>query len=149
MPSPREAIIKRLVEVMEGVPSIRKVYRNNPQPSEALLPAAVVFEADEETDAPPDQDRHRSGARPFIVTMRPEIWLWVSSGPATVGTELNAIRDDAIKAILSDPQIDTLAGVNGRVRYESSRSALAAGRAMEGQYVMTFAISYVLKASEI
>lgn len=149
MSSARENIIDRITDILAGVPSICKVYRNNPNPSEALLPAAIVFEADEEVEAPPDQDTHRSGARPYLVTMRPEIWLLVSDAPSTVGTELNRIRDDVLKAILTDTQIDGIAGVNGRVKYESSRSALAAGRTMQGQIVMTFAITYVLKPSAL
>ena len=53
----REDILARLLEIMATIPNIRSAARNNVDIPEDKLPAAIVFDGDEETDGGTDMSR--------------------------------------------------------------------------------------------
>lgn len=144
----REAILSRLVKILEGAPGIAAVYRNTAQISENKLPAAAVLDADEAADDRDIGRNHRSNAA-NIVTMRPEIVVALAASAAEAGKQLNAWRALIAKRILYDDELQTICGHNGSIRYDGCVTAFAVGRSMQGEMTMTFAIAYVFRPSEL
>ena len=69
--------------------------------------------------------------------------------PQTVGTTLNSLRASLIKAVLTDAQLTTLVGANGRVRYVGCSTHLGHGRSMEGSMAVHFSFAYVLRPEQL
>src|SRR4029077_14569689 len=72
----REDILARLLEVVATIPNIKSAARNrnNSDIPEDQLPAAIVFDGDEDTDDATDVSM-RPPNRPTIVHMAPEILI--------------------------------------------------------------------------
>ena len=144
----REAILARLVEVAAGLDGVATAVRNQDEISERARPAIAVFDADEAADEAAERQDH-PGRAPNIVVMTPEVLILLGAAPASVGPALNALRAKLVKAVLTDPQLLALAGVNGRVRYAGCSTHLGHGRSMEGSMGVHFAFAYVLRPEQI
>ena len=144
----REAILARLVAIAGGFAEIKTAARNQDEVSERVRPAIVVFDADETADDGP-QERGRGGQAPNIVEMTPETLILLGAAPESVGTALNAMRAKLVKAVLTDTQLATLTGTNGRVRYLGCSTHLGHGRSMEGAMSIQFAFGYVLRPDQL
>jgi hypothetical protein len=148
MADQRELVLARLQAIGAAVPGIRTSVRNVIGISENRRPALVVLDADEAVE-----EADLSGSRPFdapmLVVMSPEIFLMVSAAPEDIGTQLNIMRARVMRAVLQDAELRGIVGTNGAVRYAGCGTALAAGRSMEGEMAMTFAIRYALKPAEL
>ncbi len=81
--------------------------------------------------------------------MTPETFILVSKRAEDIGAELNALRCQLIRRVLTDATLRALVGANGSVRYAGCGTALAMGRSMEGEMAVSFAFRYVLKPSEL
>jgi hypothetical protein len=77
--------------------------------------------------------------------MTPEVLILLGALPESVGTALNELRAKLVKAVLTDAQLATLTGPNGRVRYVGCSTHLGHGRSMEGSMGVQFAFAYVLR----
>lgn len=144
MTDKREAILARLVEIMETITGVVAVYRNCPDPNEARMPAVVVFDADEETAPLPDTARYKGPTAPQVMIMRPEVFVVLSARAADAGTRLNEFRARIYKAIVTDEALSDIVGTNGKISLEAGRSGFAVGRAMSSELKLEFSISYVL-----
>ena len=81
--------------------------------------------------------------------MSPEALILLGGTPERVGTALNEMRAKFVKAVLTDAQLATLAGTNGRVRYVGCSTHLGHGRSMEGSMGVHFAFAYVLRPDQL
>jgi hypothetical protein len=145
----REEALARLHEIIDGIEGIRKGYRNLDDIAGIARPCSRMFDGAEglnENAASPGE--HRGGGG-HVLTMRPPIGIALSGTPETIGTELNKMRVKFIKAITTDAALLSICGRNGRIRYEGLTSEIAAGRAVEGESFLLFAISYPLIPSEL
>lgn len=151
MTDKREAILARLVEIVETIPGVATVYRNNPDPNEAKMPAVVVFDADEELADPQPRVSGRGDPATTIqfMVMRPEVHILLSARAADAGTRLSELRSKIFKAVVTDSVIAGLAEANGRITLEACRSGFAAGRAMTSELKMEFSLIYVLRSSDL
>ncbi len=145
----REAILSRLVEVIEGASVFSSVYRNNPNPNEGRMPAAVVFDADEEAASMPDTARYREAGAPQFMTMRPEIYVLIAANAANAGPRLSELRAAVYRAIAEDKELSDLVGTNGRISLSACRSQFAVGRSMQAELRMEFAFTYGLWARDL
>jgi hypothetical protein len=144
----REAILQRLVEIAAGLQGIATVVRNQDEISEHKRPAIAVFDADESADEAAERLDH-PGRAPNLVVMTPEILILLGALPESVGPALNAMRAKLVKAVLTDAQLISLAGVNGRVRYAGCSTHLGHGRSMEGSMGVQFTFAYVLRPEQL
>ena len=144
----REAILARLVEVAGDLAGIKTAIRNQDEVSERARPAIVVFDADETADERAGERGH-SGRAPNIIEMSPEALILLGGTPERVGSDLNAMRAIFVKAVLLDPQLGTLVGANGYVRYVGCSTHLGHGRSMEGSMGVHFAFGYVLRPDQL
>src|SRR5690242_8297257 len=123
----REAILARLVDVAGGIAGIKTATRNQDEVSERARPAIAIFDADETTDERAEERGH-AGRAPNLVEMSPEALILLGGAPESVGTALNDVRTKLIKAVLTDAQLATLVGSNGRARYVGCSTHLGHGR---------------------
>ena len=144
----REEILKRLAEVVGSVAGVSTVVRNTDEISEHKRPAIAIFDADETADERAGQQGYAGGA-PNLVEMTPEVVILLGSKPESVGSKLNALRASLVKAVLSDPQLISLTGPNGRVRYVGCSTHLGHGRSMEGSMAVHFSFAYVLRPEQL
>jgi hypothetical protein len=153
MTDKREAILVRLLAIAGGLNGIAYAARNDINIAEEQLPAAIVLDGEEEVDD--DHLRHNVPAlAPMRVHMTPLVSLWVSERTPDVGSALNALRAALIRAVLFDGQLAALAGEgggrsSGAVRYLGCAPGLIEGRAVIGNMIPRFRISYVLDPSEL
>jgi len=144
----REAILQRLVEIAAGLPGIAMAVRNQDEISEHTRPAIAVFDVDETADERAEQQGH-PGRAPNIVEMTPEVLILLGAKPEHVGPALNELRARLVKAVLTDVQLSTLVGSNGRVRYAGCSTHLGHGRSMEGSMGVHFTFAYVLRPEQL
>jgi hypothetical protein len=148
MTDKREAILQRLTDIAAGLPGIVTAARNQDEISEHARPAIVIFDADETADERAVQRGH-AGLAPNIVEMTPEVVILLGGLPEQVGTALNALRAQLIKAVLTDAQLAALTGPNGRLRYAGCSTHLRHGRSIEGLMAVQFTFTYVLRPADL
>jgi hypothetical protein len=144
----REAILARLVAIADGLAGIKSAVRNQDEVPERARPAIVVFDGDETADEAA-QERGRGGQAPNIVEMSPDTLILLGGTPEGVGTALNTIRAKLVNAVLTDADLASLTGTNGRVRYLGCSTHLGHGRSMEGAMSVQFAFAYVLRPDQL
>ena len=147
MPDLREAILARLVAITAETPGVVSAGRNRVTLSETARPAIIVLDADEAAEE--EEPRGRPGHAPQLVTMTPELFVLLGAPAAEIGAELNAFRRRIVRRVLTDAELLGLAGPNGLIRYAGCATARAAGRSMEGEMSLSFAIRYVLKPTQM
>ena len=151
MADTREDILARLLEVVASIPNLRSAQRNNVDITEEQLPAAIVFDGDEETDDAQDSGM-RPPNRPTLVRMHPEIVIANSSNEA--GTDLTTLRRELIKRVLSDTELNeqivkTGRFGNGAIRYLGCQNDVGWMRSLHGALRAQFMFKYVLKPDEL
>jgi hypothetical protein len=147
----REDILARLLEVVTGIPGMRSVHRNNVDITEDQLPAAVVFDADEETTG--DTTQNRPSNSPIMVQMTPEIVI-AEKTAGQVGSELTALRRELIKRVLFDAELNALIAKSSprgdaAIRYLGCQTDVGWMRSMHGALRAQFNFKYWLKPNEL
>ena len=142
----REDILARLLVVVAGIPNIRTALRNDTEIPEDKLPAAIVFDGDEQTNVT-DIASGRPGSRPYLPEMTPEIVI--AQQADEVGSELTTLRRELIKRVLNDAELKGLVGTNGGVRYLGCQTDLGWGRSLQGALRAQFTFKYPLKIEEL
>jgi hypothetical protein len=147
----REDILARLLEVVASIPNIRSAQRNNVDIPEDQLPAALVFDGDEETDDAADLSM-RPPNRPTVVRMTPEIVIAEQANE--VGSELTTLRRELIRRVLTDSELNeqivkTGRFGNGAIRYLGCQTDLGWGRSMQGALRAQFLFKYSLKPEDL
>jgi len=147
----REDILARLLEVVATIPNIRSAHRNNVDLTEAHLPAAIVFDGDEETSDADDLSM-RPANRPTVVQMTPEIVIVEMSDQ--VGSDLTVLRRELIKRVLNDVELNeqivkTGRNGNGAIRYLGMQTDVGWMRSLHGALRAQFMFKYALKISDL
>jgi len=147
----REDILARLLEVVASIPNLRSAQRNNVDIPEDQLPAAIVFDGDEETADATDASMRPSN-RPTLVTMTPEIVI--AQQADEVGSDITTLRRELIKRVLNDTELnETIVKTgrhgNGTIRYLGCQTDVGWMRSLHGALRAQFAIKYVLKPDEL
>lgn len=151
MADTREDILERLVAVVAGIPNLRSAYRNNVDLTEEQLPAAIVFDGDEETNDDADTSM-RPPHRPSLVRMTPEIVIAQQADEA--GSDLSTLRRELIRRVLTDTVLNeqlvkTGRNGNGAIRYLGCQTDVGWMRSLHGALLARFMFQYVLKPEEL
>jgi hypothetical protein len=151
MSDTRELILERLLMIVGTIPNIAFTDRNNGDIPEDSLPAAIVFDGDEETDDRSDVSS-RPANRPTLVQMVPEIVLAAQSGQA--GTDLTTLRAALIRLVLTDVELNdsivkTGRNGNGAIRYLGCRTDYGWMRSNIGGLIAQFMFKYVLRPDDL
>lgn len=144
----REDILARLLEVVASIPNLRSAQRNNVDIPEDQLPAAIVFDGDEETA----EAQNRPSNSPMIVEMTPEIVI--AQQADEVGSDITTLRRELIKRVLNDAELNDLSAKssprgNGAIRYLGSQTDVGWMRSLHGALRAQFAFKYTLKPDEL
>jgi hypothetical protein len=147
----REDILARLLEVVATIPNIRSAQRNNVDIPEDLLPAAIVFDGDEETNDAIDATM-RPPNRPTLVEMTPEIVIAQQANE--VGSDITTLRRELIKRVLTDTELnETIVRTgrhgNGAIRYLGCQTDVGWMRSLHGALRAQFLFKYTLKPDEL
>jgi len=147
----REDILARLLEVVATIPNIRTAVRNNVDITEDQLPAAIVFDSDEETDDAADMSM-RPANRPTVVRMTPEIVIAQQSDQA--GSDITTLRRELIKRVLTDTELNeqivkTGRHGNGAIRYLGCQTDVGWMRSLHGALRAQFMFKYTLKPEDL
>jgi hypothetical protein len=147
----REDILARLTEVIATIPNIKSAQRNNIDIPAEQLPAAIVFDGDEETDDLDDMSM-RPPNRPTVVRMTPEIVIAQQSDE--VGSDLTTLRRELIRRVLTDTELNeqivkTGRHGNGAIRYLGCQTDLGWGRSLHGALRAQFVFKYTLKPDDL
>lgn len=142
----REDILARLLVLLAGIPNIRSAQRNDVDTSESRMPAAIVFDGDEETSGAEDRSA-RLSPRPYIVRMMPEIVVVEQHEEA--GTELTTFRREIIKRVLNDAVLIEHVGGNGAIRYLGCQTDIGWMRERYVAVGVQFMFQYSLKIEEL
>ena len=143
----REDILNRLVAIAATVPTIVYAQRNNVDLGEEHMPAAVVFDGDEETNDANDASM-KPPNRPTLVHMTPAIMF--AEMTETIGSDLSMLRRELIKRVLYDTAlneqiVETGRNGNGAIRYLGCQTDLAWMRSLHGVLQVQFLFKYALK----
>jgi hypothetical protein len=144
----REDILARLLEVVASIPNIRSAQRNNVDIPEDQLPAALVFDGDEETEGASDLSSRKS-ERPYPTRMTPEIVIAQQANEA--GSELSTLRRELIKRVLGDAELNAIVNTqgNGAIRYLGCQTDFGWMRSLQGALRAQFMFKYSLKPWEL
>jgi hypothetical protein len=137
----RELILDRLDVILSTVPGVVRAKRNDPSVPEGLRPASLLLDSDEDMD-PRGAGRNRPSFAPFIVNMRPEIYLLLEGEPEEAGRDLNALHDEVLSLVLRDGPLLALTLDGKGVKYEGARAGFGLGRQMEAEMAMDFTITF-------
>lgn len=144
----REAILTRLVDIFTEIEGVNAVLRNQVPASANNYPAIILFDADEMLNV----ERAPAGPHtqsPILIDMRPEVYVFLSGQPESIGPELNVLRRKILKAVLTDSVIRQLVYSNGGVTFDGYATALAMGRKMDAQAAIQFTFTYVLRPQDL
>jgi hypothetical protein len=145
----REIILARLKDIVGGLPGMKKGFRNEVDIPESDRPCGLVLDGDETVeDEAPDGRGHPRVKLPIIVTMTPELFILTGGTGEAVGTNLNALRIQLIKAVLTDETLLS-ASKDGDITYLGFSTGFAAGRSIEGEAGQSFRIRYVIQPSKL
>jgi hypothetical protein len=147
----REDILARLLEIMATIPNIRSAQRNNVDIPEDKLPAAIVFDGDEETDGGTDMSM-RPPNRPYVVQMTPEIVI--AQQADEVGSDITTLRRELITRVLTDTELnETIVKTgrhgNGAIRYLGCQTDVGWMRSCHGALRAQFVFKYTLKPEDL
>src|SRR5262245_26753326 len=151
----REDILVRLVEIAATIPNIQFTDRNNSDIAEVELPAAIVFDGDEETNDAEDVSAHPPH-RPTNVRMLPVIEIGAMSSSA--GSDLSVMRRELIRRVLYDTELNEQivktrdsAGRpgNGNIRYLGCQTDPTWMRTLYGQMLVQFMFKYKLNPADL
>jgi len=147
----REDILARLLEVVATIPNLRSAQRNNVDIPEDQLPAAIVFDGDEETNDATDATMRPSN-RPTLVTMTPEIVI--AQQADEVGSDITTLRRELIRRVLYDTELNeqivkTGRHGNGAIRYLGCQTDVGWMRSLHGALRAQFMFKYTLKPDDL
>ena len=147
----REDVLARLLEIAATIPNIKSAQRNNLDITEEQLPAAVVFDGDEETSDADDMGM-RPAHRPTVVRMTPNIVIAEQSDQA--GSDLTTLRREIIRRVVTDTELNeqivkTGRHGNGAIRYLGCVTDLGWARSLHGALQVNFLFKYAMKPEDL
>jgi hypothetical protein len=147
----REDIMARLLELAVAIPIIRFAKRGEIGVNDIDLPAALILDGNETTSDENDLSMHPAN-KPTNVRMTPEIML-IHQNP-NIGSEMNALRQELVKSILNDAELNEQIVKTGRngtgvIRYLGCETGYANLRNLNGVLIARFLFKYALKPWEL
>jgi hypothetical protein len=143
----REEIAARLLLIAQGLVGPDRAFRNETSVTAKTAPALVVWDGDETTPTEAGE------ADPQPVELRPEIRILYEASAASIGTAINALRLQVLRAVLSDADLLAACSASARGRrriiYVGCGPGLEAGRRVEGELSLNFLFRYRLVADEL
>lgn len=130
----REQVLNTIHQILQQVPGVTSVMRNDVTVPESRTPALVLIDGDETVEG-----KH-PGVAPHIARMAPEIYIIASDRPDLAGPKLNEIRMMVIRYISNDPVLRGLL-YEGDLRYEGCQTSLALGRSLTGEMGMVISVA--------
>jgi hypothetical protein len=148
----REDVLARLLEIAASIPNIKSAQRNNVDITAEQLPAAIVFDGSEETDDANDKGM-RPAHRPTVVRMTPAI-LIAEKSSGQVGTDLDTLRREIVKLVLTDTELNeqivkTGRHGNGAIRYLGCETDLGWMASLHGAMQVNFLFKYAMKPEDL
>lgn len=147
----REQILIRLLAIAAGLVGENSTARNVVAIDEdsANLPAIVLLDGDE--SAIDDDPQRRPSPVKRKVEMSPVLHIVMGSRPENIGSALNAVRAELIKAVVTDQQLMALVDTTRfGIRYDGMESARnEQGRLVVGQQFVRFTFTYMLIPAEL
>jgi len=142
----REQILARVFEVISDIPGIRSAHRNDGDIPEDSLPAAILFDGDEEVV----NGETRKLGRPTPVHMTPEIVI-AERTVGQIGSALTPLRRALITGVLVDAQLEQIVNPpgGGGVRYLGCQTDIGWMRSMHGALRAQFLFTYNLKPEDL
>jgi hypothetical protein len=153
MTSRREAILARMAVVIGSISGLETAARNLDRVPDTKLPAAVMFDGDEESF----ENLRATGGAVNVVAMTPSVVVSLGEVPENVGTVTNEWLAKVQRAVLFDSELEQLAGgrtaarriPNGGARYIASTTSLSEGRSSEVNLTVHFSIAYPFNPAEL
>lgn len=155
MPSPREPILVRYLEIAQGVTGFKTKKRNGGLIDDDKRDAVILLDGDEINNKGPAVKPRAGLMMPAFMRASPELYIVLkehrpqNDTPANVGTLLNAYRDALIKAVAEDTAMAALLGSNGSVVYNGCATDLKSGSALSGTMRLDFSFYYWVIPSAI
>lgn len=137
----REEILARIFAVIQALPGLAHVARNDVDIPESRLPAVVVIDGNETADEGAF-NRGRPPHGPNLIAMTPMVYVEASAEAGAVGTVLNGIRESVLSALRSDATLLNLLHAKD-IRYEGCQVALESGKNTIGEMLIEFSLTYV------
>jgi hypothetical protein len=147
----RENILERIKTLAAGLQGVKKAMRNALDIPEKDRPAIVILDADETPDTSDGDGRPmgRPGLpAPLIMEMTPEIYILAGGAGESVGSVLNSLRIQLIKALYFDQTLLSFCK-DGDIRYMGFSTGFAAGRSIEGEAGISFRFRYVIHPTKL
>lgn len=158
----RSLLLEHLEEILSGltitistgvIPAGSIVRNRNELPAEKV-PGIIMLDADEVNDpsVPPNPSGRNLAVGPRMMRMTPEIYVVLDvRKPANknVGPDLNAARQQILKAVLFDKTLQQIVGANGNVGYDGCVTDLARNRTMQGQMGISITFTYPFIPGEL
>jgi hypothetical protein len=141
----REEILARLLVILNTVEDLAHVARNEDEFPEAVRPAAILLDGDEEAVA--------ELARPWVkgraytvVQMNPLIVVSMGGKPEEIGTDINELMARVVTAVMADVELTSIVVANAQcgVYYIATDNRLNHSLAMDCDLQMRFGIRYTL-----
>jgi hypothetical protein len=149
----RELILARLTVVVGGISGIETSGRNLDRVADTKLPAAIVFDGDEDTVDNPNA----TGSAPNVAVMTPVVVVSLGDVPENIGTVTNQWLAKVQKAVLFDSEIEMMCSgtASGRrrdrrgARYLNHTNSLHEGRSSQLDLNVFFTVAYPFIPSEL
>lgn len=152
----REAILAQL-EVILGslsttVAPFAAVFRNRADLKETARPAVVLLD-NAETVVHLYNSQRGTSLVPMLVELKPQIWVVLKvrdkEKSNEYGPELSAYRLTILSALFNDAVLSGLIEMNGKIEYRGFDSDMAIHATMQGQTLMSFGITYILRPEDL
>ena len=88
----------------------------------------------------------------MLIAMTPQVFIHAAGDGATdesAGPTVNEWRTAWLKAVLLDPDLLSLVGANGSIRYAGAATGFGWGRAMQGEVGIEITFVYHLNPNDL
>ncbi len=147
MTSKREDILARVTVVIAAMSGVEFSGRNMDRAADTKLPAAILFDGDEDVF----ENLRATGAAPNAVNMTPTVVISLGDVPENIGTVTNEWLAKVQRAVLLDADIQTLCGKmpNCGARYIGCTTSLQEGRSAEVNLSVHLSLTYPLQPTTL
>ncbi len=147
MTSRREDILARLAVIVGALAGVEFSGRNMDRQPDTKLPAAILFDGDEDVF----ENLRATGAAPNAVNMTPTVVISLGDVPENIGTVTNEWLAKVQRAVLLDADIQTLCGrmPNCGARYIGCTTSLQEGRSAEVNLSVHLSLTYPLQPTTL
>ena len=143
----RELILARLALVCRAVEGVQAAVRNRLDVAGLARPAIILHDGIEQLLDQPQGARHSELLR---LELSPGITVVLrGSGTADPGALLSLYRSRVVAAVLTDTELQSLTGTNGRIRYEGCLVAPPDAEGKEYRLDITIVFTYAFRLGDL